>query len=478
MSEASRPVRVRFAPSPTGTLHLGGARTALFNYLFARHNQGTFILRMEDTDRARSTAEAEKEVLDSLHWLGLESDEPVIRQTERFDRYAEVAREMLASGSAYRCYCTQEELKALREAAEKAGGAFRYPGTCRDLDNSPEDGRLFVLRLKVPPDRSLEIDDLVRGKVTISSDQVDDWILARSDGTPTYNFTVVVDDSDMAISHVIRGEDHLANTPKQILCYEAMGKACPAFAHVSMILGKDKAKLSKRHGATSIGAFREQGFLPAAMNNFLARLGWAHGDQEVFSMDEMIEHFNLSAVNPAPAIFNPEKLSWVNAQHMKDLTDSDLLGLLIRYCDDSPDRTASGEALRGDRPFGEKMMASLKARARTLEELLAQCGVFLNRAVVFEGTLQEKIADPESRSTLKDMESLLGGLQDHSAASLEDAVRNWCTEKDLKLGKVAQPLRIALTGRKASPPIFEVMEILGPDRVRERLKAAQSLVGE
>ncbi|MBI3893088.1 MAG: glutamate--tRNA ligase [Candidatus Wallbacteria bacterium] len=467
-------VRVRFAPSPTGALHLGGARTALFNFLFARHHGGKFIVRIEDTDRARSTKESEREIFEMMEWMGMRSDEPVRRQTERMERYGAVATELLAAGAAYRCYCSAETIDADRARAEAAGGGYRYPATCRELTGEPA-GRPFVIRLKVPPGLTIRIHDLVRGDVAVGSAEVDDWILVRSEGTPTYNFTVVVDDTDMGITHVIRGEDHLANTPKQILLYQAMGKPLPAFAHVSMILGADKTKLSKRHGATSVKQFRDQGLLASALLNYLARLGWSHGDQEIFTVAEMCEHFDLGEVNPSAAVFNPEKLLWVDAQHLKALGDDELLGEAAGYARYLGRPEA---ALLADAPYARKALASLKTRARTLAELLDQARPYLSAEVVFEDGLLETVSTPEKARLLDEMTSWLAARADFSAAALEQDFRGWCEQKAIKLGEAAQPLRVALTGRKVSPPIFQVIEVLGKERTIDRLASVSRARGK
>ncbi|NNF49167.1 MAG: glutamate--tRNA ligase, partial [Woeseiaceae bacterium] len=309
-------VRTRFAPSPTGVLHLGSVRTALFNWLYARHCGGQFVLRIEDTDRERSTAENVEAIFDGLGWLGLESDEKPVHQTERFERYREVVDQWLDAGKAYHCYCTREELDEMRERQKAAGEHTRYDGRCRD-SAEPRPGVDPVVRFKNPVDGTVTVADAVRGTVVFDNRQLDDLIIARSDGTPTYNFCVVVDDADMQITHVIRGDDHLNNTPRQINMFAALGAEPPAFAHLPMILGPDGAKLSKRHGAVDIRDYREDGFLPEAMLNYLVRLGWSHGDQEVFSSAEMIEHFDIADVNQSASAFNPEKLRWLNQQYIK-----------------------------------------------------------------------------------------------------------------------------------------------------------------
>mgnify|MGYP003312179314 CR=1 FL=1 len=309
----SVPIKVRFAPSPTGFLHIGGVRTALFNWLFARNHGGKFILRIEDTDLSRSTEESIQEILESMRWLGLDWDEGPFRQTERQEIYSQKVEQLLAAGKAYSCYCTPEELDRKRSEAQKAGLKPKYDGTCRNLSDAPK-GAPSVIRFKAPLEGSVVVEDLLRGKVVFDITELDDLIIQRTDGTPTYNFVVVVDDSEMGITHVIRGDDHLSNTPRQCLLYDALDYARPQFSHISMILGQDKARLSKRHGATSALAYRDMGYLPDAMINYLARLGWSHGDQEIFSRKELIEHFSFDSVNTSAAIFDADKLSWVNEQ--------------------------------------------------------------------------------------------------------------------------------------------------------------------
>ncbi len=422
-------VRVRFAPSPTGHLHVGGARTALFNWLLARHHRGVYVLRIEDTDLSRSTEDYTQSLLEALRWLGLDWDEgpptPGYRQTERFDIYRAHAERLLAAGKAYRCRCTPETLDALRKAAEARKETFRYPGTCREA-NVPA-SEPHALRLAIPREGETVIHDVIRGDVTVSHAELDDWILVRTDGTPTYNFCVVVDDVTMKITHVIRGNDHLSNTPKQVLCYEALGYPVPIFAHIPMILAADKTRLSKRHGATSVLAFRDMGILPEAMLNYLARLGWSHGDQEIFSREDLIAHFDLAHVGAADAVFDLEKFKWVNHQWIK--------------------RLPAERLARDLGPFLER--AGLPA-PRDLEHAPERYALLIKRLEAQEAM------DPEA----------LEGLYRFLAADL-----------GLKLVDLAQLTRIALTGKTASPPIFEVVSILGKAETLARLKAAAAAVG-
>ncbi|MGH7900953.1 MAG: glutamate--tRNA ligase, partial [Thermodesulfobacteriota bacterium] len=323
-------VRTRFAPSPTGSLHIGGARTAIFNWLFARHFGGKFILRIEDTDRSRSTEESISEILDSMKWLGLDWDEGPFRQSDRLPTYQDYANKLLGSRKAYRCYCTPEELEARRKEAQSQGRVYRYEGNCRGLKSHPQ-GVPFALRIITPEVGSIEVEDLVRGNITFDAKEIDDFIIQKTDGFPTYNFAVVIDDVTMNITHVIRGDDHLANTPKQILIYDALGFEIPNIAHVSMILGSDKAKLSKRHGATSVVTYREMGYLPEALVNYLTRLGWSYGDQEIFTKDELVEKFTLENVGKSPAVFNPEKLIWLNGWYIRNKPSDEIAKLVIPF---------------------------------------------------------------------------------------------------------------------------------------------------
>jgi glutamyl-tRNA synthetase len=455
-------VRVRFAPSPTGHLHVGGARSALFNWLFARHHRGTYVLRIEDTDRSRSTEEYTQALEEALRWLGLPWDEgpptPGYRQTERFDVYREHAERLLAAGRAYRCRCTPETLEALRKEAEARKTTFRYPGTCRDA-NVPA-SEPHALRLAIPREGETVIHDVVRGDVVVSHAELDDWILVRTDGTPTYNFCVVVDDVTMKITHVIRGNDHLSNTPKQLLCYEALGYPVPVFAHISMILARDKTRLSKRHGATSVLAFREMGMLPEAMVNYLARLGWSHGDQEIFTPDELIEHFDLARVGAADAVFDQEKLTWVNHQWIKRLP-AERVGL-------PPAR---------DTAWLGRVVETLRERARTLVEMAEQATFYFKAPQAYDPQATAKFWKEHAAERYGLLIKRLQAQEAMDPAALEGLYRFLAADLGLKLVDLAQLTRIALTGKTASPPIFEVVSILGRTETLERLKAAAAAVG-
>src|SRR6266481_6846082 len=375
-------VRVRFAPSPTGHLHVGGARTALFNWLLARHDRGVYVLRIEDTDLSRSTEDYTRSLLEALRWLGLDWDEgpptPGYRQTERFDIYRAHAERLLEAGKAYRCRCTPETLDVLRKAAEARKETFRYPGTCREA-NVPA-SEPHALRLAIPREGATVIHDVIRGDVVVSHAELDDWILVRTDGTPTYNFCVVVDDVTMKITHVIRGNDHLSNTPKQVLCYEALGYATPIFAHMPMILAADRSKMSKRHGATTIEEFRDMGILPEAMLNYLARLGWSHGDQEIFSRDEMIAHFDLEHVGKAGAVFDRDKLLWLSLEWIKATPPERLAALLPPFLA----RVVGPSAAAADRARLATIAASLKERARTLVEMAEQAVFYFEPPATYD----------------------------------------------------------------------------------------------
>ena len=463
-------VRVRFAPSPTGHLHVGGARTALFNWLYARHHGGVFILRIEDTDRSRSTDANIGDIVNALRWLELDWDEgpptPGYRQTERFDLYREHAQRLVAAGRAYYCACTPEQLEAERAEAQARNETFRYSGRCRKLGLTSG-----ALRLRIPDEGATVVDDLIHGPVTFDHQQLDDWILVRSDGTPTYNFCVVVDDVTMRITHVIRGNDHLSNTPKQILCYEALGYPTPAFAHVSMILGSDRARLSKRHGATSVQAFRDAGLLPEAMVNYLARLGWSHGDQEIFSRDELIALFDIKDVSSAGAIFDQTKLEWLSQEYMKQMSGAQL-GELIR-----PFVRAAGLEPPADATQLARMADTLKERARTLVEMVEVGRFYFERPHEYEAKAAAKFFTPEGRERLGLLVERLQALPDFTPGALESLYRELTTGLGVKLVDLAQLTRLAVAGKAASPPIFEVLAILGREETLARLRRALQASG-
>ena len=462
-------VRVRFAPSPTGSFHVGGARTALFNWAFARHHKGVFILRIEDTDRSRSTAEHIDQIVAAMRWLGLDWDEgpptPGYRQTERFDIYRAHAERLLAEGRAYRCRCTPETLDVLREAARARKEQFRYPGTCRDADVPALEPH--ALRLRVPPDGQTTVEDAILGRVAFDNTVLDDWILVRTDGTPTYNFCVVVDDVTMKITHVIRGNDHLSNTPKQIACYEALGYATPVFAHIPMILAADRSKMSKRHGATTVEEFRDQGILPGALVNYLARLGWSHGDQEIFTPAEIAERFDLAHVGKAGAIFDREKLLWLSLEWIKATPPEQLAALLPPFVERAgyPATTMDVERLA-------RIAQTLQERSHTLVEMVEQAAFYFQAPASYDPQATAKFWGPEAASRYAALIKRIEVQVAFDAESLEGLYRGLTSEMGLKLVDLAQLTRIALTGKAASPPIFQVAGILGKPETIVRLKAA------
>lgn len=460
-------VRTRFAPSPTGYLHIGGARTALFNLLFARHHGGKFILRVEDTDVARSTEESIQAILDGMSWLGLNWDEGPFFQSRRFDEYRKYASELLEKGLCYRCWCTPEELEARREAAMKEGRTPKYDGRCRDRKDSPD--KPFAVRFKVNGGVT-SFNDVIKGTISFDNSILEDLIILRSDGTPTYNFCVVVDDATMDITHVIRGDDHINNTPKQILLYEALGHSLPIFAHLPMILGSDKARLSKRHGATSVMAYRDMGFLPHALINYLARLGWSHGDQEIFSMEEMIEKFTLESVGKSSGVFNPEKLLWLNQHYIKETPAETLVPIL------EPLVNELGINNAGKDPRIEKIVETLKERSKTLKEMAEGSLVYFRETVEYDPKAAQKFLTPDMAELFTSLIEKLRGLQDFSHAGLEASFNTILEEKAIKLGKLAQPVRVALTGGTVSPGIFEMIEAMGRDTTLKRLTDALGFI--
>jgi len=463
-------VRVRFAPSPTGYLHIGGVRTALFNWLFARHNKGTLILRIEDTDRSRSTEESIQAILDGMRWLGLDWDEGPIRQMDRLPLYKEHAERLLKEGKAYLCYCTPEELEARRKEAQAKKLIPRYDGRCRDR-KGPRPGLPAAIRFKAPQTGQTVVEDLVKGRVQFDNAQMDDLIMLRSDGVPTYNFGVVVDDTLMEITHVIRGDDHLNNTPRQIQIYHALGYSLPKFAHLSMILGPDKSRLSKRHGATSVTEYHDQGYLPEALINYLARLGWSHGDQEVFSREELIENFSLEKVVSSPAVFNPEKLLWLNGHYIHQADGRRLASLLKPFL--------SGQGLSVEtieERVLDQVVTAVKSRARTLIELAKGTAYFLKEEIPFDELARAKFLTPDIRPVLTDLVNRLEAVTAFTAPELEKPFKELLDQKGLKLAQLAQPVRVALTGQTVSPGIYEVMEILGKNTTLKRLKKAIDMI--
>ncbi len=465
------PVVTRFAPSPTGYLHIGGARTALFNWLYARHTGGKMLLRIEDTDRERSTEGAIGAIIDGLTWLGLTADEDPIFQFARADRHAEVANEMVAKGLAYHCYASPAELDEMRETAMKEGRPPRYDGRWRDRDPSEAPvGVKPVVRLKAPREGETVIDDQVQGRVVFRNDVLDDFVLLRSDGTPTYMLAVVVDDHDMGVTDIIRGDDHLTNAARQTLIYQAMGWSVPRMAHIPLIHGPDGAKMSKRHGALGVDAYRAMGYLPEAILNYLARLGWSHGDDEIFSLEDAQKWFEVTDINKGAARFDFAKLEHLNANYIRASSDDHLLKALLNLLPYLPDGAAIAEKLTPERQAQLlASMAGLKERARTLLELLDGAAYLLAERPL---TLDDKAAsmlDADARHLLRDLHARLGALDDWTIAATEVIVREFAEERGLKLGKAAQPLRAALTGRTMSPPIFDVLGVLGREEALGRI---------
>jgi glutamyl-tRNA synthetase len=462
-------VRTRFPPSPTGALHIGTVRTGLFNYLFARRHGGVFVLRIEDTDRERSTPEATATILEAMQWLGLEWDEGPHFQSRRTELYRAHADRLLEMGRAYRCWCTPEELEARRQAAIATGGRAGYDRTCRERTVAPSGRADAVVRFKAPVDGETVVDDLVKGRVVFQNAELDDFVILRSDGTPIYNFCVVVDDADMRISHVIRGDDHLTNTPRQVLMYQALDAPLPRFAHLPMILGPDKAKLSKRHGAASVLEYREQGYLPDALVNYLARLGWSFGDQELFTRSELIDKFSLENVGISAAIFNPEKLLWVNFQYLKATPPETLARLVI------PHLERANLPVPADTAWLARALASLRERARTLGELAAAARFYVSDDFEMTPKAAAQLT-PEIAPALDALIDRLSHLAGWDARAIEAAFHETIGRHGVSLGKLAQPVRAAVTGSTASPGIYEVLDVLGRERSLARLHAARARI--
>ena len=462
-------VVTRFAPSPTGFLHIGGARTALFNWAFARKQGGTMLLRIEDTDRERSTQAAVEAIKDGLSWLGLQWDGEAISQFERADRHAEIAHELIAKGHAYKCYCSPAELDQMREEARAAGKPPRYNGYWRDRDPSeaPE-GIAPVVRIKAPLSGDIVVNDHVQGKVVFKTENLDDFIILRSDGTPTYMHAVVVDDHDMGVTHIIRGDDHLTNAARQIIIYNAMGWTVPEMAHIPLIHGPDGAKLSKRHGALGVDAYRQMGYLPEALRNYLARLGWSHEDDEIFSTEQMIEWFSLEGLNKGAARFDFVKLENINGHYIREAAPDYLYDVMLSTAKEVG-RTADLEGLTANKDTVLAALPELQPRAKTVLELidLAQF-IYATRPLAIDAAASALLT-ADSRAVLADMASTLEGLDDWSVPAIDAAMRALAETKGLKLGKLAQPLRAALTGRTVSPGIFEVMVLIGREETMARL---------
>lgn len=454
-------VRTRFPPSPTGSLHIGGARTALFNWLFTRRHQGRMVLRIEDTDRERSTEASVQAIFDGLAWLDLDYDEGPFYQTRRLDRYDEVIRKLLDEGRAYHCYCSREELEQMREQQRAQGLKPRYDGRCRER-TEPVPGVSPVVRFKNPREGDVVIDDVIRGRIVISNGELDDLIIARSDGTPTYNLTVVVDDVDMEITHVIRGDDHINNTPRQINIIKALGAPLPVYAHVPMILGSDGKRMSKRHGALSVTEYREQGFLPQAMLNYLARLGWSHGDDEIFSVEQLVELFDIDAVHRSSAVFDPEKLLWVNYEHMK-ATPVDELKHHARYHFDKAGIDIDAQ------PNWRGVIEVNRDRSKTLVELVERSRFFFQEVKDYDPKALKKHVQGDAVRILAALHSHLGALEPWTAEAIHERLHAVAGEFDVGLGKVAQPVRVAVAGAAVSPPIDQTLAILGREQTVQRI---------
>ncbi len=457
--------RTRFSPSPTGYFHIGGARTALFNWLFARHHQAIFILRIEDTDLERSQKIYEDDILASLQWLGLDWDEGPYHQSERLETYNFYARELLNRGSAYYCDCPPEELEKQREQAKARGDKPRYNGRCRErgLKAGPD----TALRFRSPLEGIIHWDDLTRGPIAFDNTELDDLVIVRADGIPTYNFAVVVDDITMAITHVIRGDDHIPNTPRQILIYEALGAPLPHFAHIPMILGPDRAKLSKRHGAPSVMDYRGMGFLPEAVVNFLARLGWSHGDQEIFSQEELVRNFSLEHVGKAASIFDTEKLSWLNGHYLREKPATELAPLLQEFLEKSAIQVTDLDQL-------VKVVKTMQPRSHTLADMAEQARFYFQDPRPYEEKAAQKFLTASIKPVLETIGNRLAGLAVWTEEAVNLNFKEIQQETGLKMKEIAQAVRLALTGRTASPGLFEIMEILGREEVQRRLQAARA----
>lgn len=463
------PTRTRFAPSPSGYLHVGGARTALFNWLHARHTNGVFVLRVEDTDQNRSTEQSVQAIFDALKWLSIDWDEGPFFQSKRIDVYARYLEKLVDSGHAYYCTCTPDDIEAMRAKARAVGAKPRYDGTCRKKGLGPSEGA--VVRFKAPQTGTTVIDDAVKGRIQFANEELDDFVIWRSDGTPTYNFAVVVDDVTMNITTVIRGDDHVMNTPKQILLYQALNHPLPVFAHVPMVLGADRTRLSKRHGATSVTAYRDMGMLPDAFINYLVRLGWSCGDQEFFTRSELIEKFTLDNVGKSAGIFDPVKLTALNSDHIQAATPRALTGHLHPFLRD-----------RGFDPDNEDYMAgvisTLQTRSKTLVEMADQSRFYYLEDIEYDEKAAKKFLKGNVLEPLKELLTRLTALEPFDEKGLERLFEQLLADFDIKLGKIAQPVRVALTGTSVSPGIFEIVTVLGKGRVKGRLEKAIAYIEE
>jgi len=459
-------IKTRFAPSPTGYLHVGGARTALFSWLYAKKQGGKFILRIEDTDLERSTQASVDAIFDGMNWLGLTHDEGPFYQTQRFDRYKEIIQQLLDQGDAYYCTCTREELDALREQQKANKEKPRYNGKCKDANHTEG-----VIRFKNPVEGEVVINDIVKGDIVVANKELDDLIIARSDGTPTYNLTVVVDDMDMGISHVIRGDDHINNTPRQINILKALGAELPKYAHVPMILGSDGARLSKRHGAVSVMQYRDEGFLPEALLNYLVRLGWSHGDQEVFSVDEMIELFDLDGCNVSASTFNPEKLLWLNHQYIMNSEPEHVAKHLEWHMNNQGFDVANGPAL-------VEVVKAQRERSKTLVEMAAASHYFYKDFETYDEKAAKKNFKAGSDEVLQALLDVFSQTEEWNGEKLHQIVLDTAESMELKLGKVAQPLRVAISGAGVSPAIDITLSLLGREKTLARMQKAIEFIKE
>ncbi len=459
-------VRVRFAPSPTGFLHIGGVRTALFNWLYARQQEGVFILRIEDTDQSRSTDESIQAIIEGLRWVGLDWDEGPYRQTERMELYRNHAMRLFEGGQAYWCVCKADELEARRKEAEAKGLSPRYDGRCRNLGITQPSGEA-ALRFKAPQTGQTVVDDLIKGKIVFDNTVLDDLIILRSNGYPTYNFSVVVDDALMRITHVVRGDDHLTNTPRQVPMFQALGFPVPQFGHLPMILSSDKARLSKRHGATSIMAYKEMGYLPDAMVNYLVRLGWSHGDQELFTRSDLIEKFNWKNVQTSAAVVNPDKLLWMNAEYLKTSPPGDVARALAPFLKQAG---LLDDTHAVPQEWLVQLVVLVRERAKTLVEMVEWVKPYFGEAVVWEEEAAKKFLTPATAPVLRKLLDRFVSIPGFSKQGWEEQFKRLVEEEGMKMGQLAQPVRVALTGRTASPGLFDVMEVLGRDRTLARLR--------
>lgn len=457
----------RFPPSPTGFLHVGGARTALFNWLYARHMKGRFILRIEDTDTERSTQASVDAILESLEWLGIDWDEGPYFQSKRFDIYIEYIQKLIDSGNAYYCTCSPEKLEDMRKIAMATGKKPKYDGTCREKGLKNSDNA--VVRIKAPLIGTTVVHDVIKGDIVFQNTELDDFVLRRSDGTPTYNLAVVIDDITMNINTIIRGDDHVNNTPKQIIVYNALGVSLPVFGHVPMVLGSDKTRLSKRHGAMSVTEYREMGYLPDAFINYIARIGWSYGDQEFFTREELIEKFSLENIGRSAGVFDKDKLLSLNTDHIRLASPEKIIKHLAPFLIKLGFDVQEG-------PFVEGVIKSLNARSKTLKEMAESAAFYFKETVSYDPDAASKFLISDSLKTLKMLVALLESLDNFDEKSLEDAFLKAMEQTGLKLGKIAQPVRVALTGKTASPGIFEILNVLGKEKSLDRLKRAVSFI--